>query len=285
MRLKSFRTNTALSRTTFMLVVAAATMVATAQTYTDLFNFYRTDGAYPQGILAQGRDGNLYGTTEGGGISGFGIVFKITPGGKLNVIHKFDSVDGSYPFSGLMLGRDGNFYGTTYRGGNNDCGTIFKITKDGSLTTLYTFPDGADGCVPEAPPIQGADGNFYGTTGGGTGTGTAYKITRSGIFTLLGSIPGPSYAPLIQGTDGNFYGTTWVGGTNQDGTIFKVTPKGAVRIVFNFDSTHGAYPEYGSLIQGSDGNFYGTTSGGGNYGKGCVQIDVARSDHGTAQLS
>jgi len=276
MRLKSFHTNAALILTALMLAVAAATTVATAQTYTDLYNFDGTHGAWPSysSIVAQGRDGNLYGTTPWGGnssncYSGCGTVFKITPTGAETVLHNFDGVDGSYPSSGLTLGKDGNFYGTAFEGGPNDDGTIFKITKSGSLTTLYSFTNGADGGSPHAPPIQGTDGNFYGTTSGYAYRGTAYEITSSGIFTLLASLPGASSAPLLQATDGNFYGTTYNGGKHKRGTVFKIRPKGAMTIVYNFDLTHGAYP-YGPVIQGSDGNFYGTTQYRGSNGEGVV---------------
>ena len=131
MKLKSFRSSAALILTTLILMVAAAT----AQTYTDLFNFDRTSGVYPTGLLAQGRDGNLYGTVWEGGTNqcdgeGCGVVFKITPSGTLTVLHKFHGVDGSTP-SGLTLGTDGKFYGTTEDGGANSYGTIFKITAGG----------------------------------------------------------------------------------------------------------------------------------------------------------
>jgi len=275
MKLKSFWTNAALILTTLMLAVAAAT----AQTYTDLFNFDGTHGRYPVGALAQGRDGNLYATTAWGGVGqcsgeGCGVVFRITPSGTLKVLYKFDGgIDGGVPFSGLTLGTDGDFWGTTQVAGDMSCippygcGTIFKITKRGSLTTLYSFPDFADGADPFAPPIQGAYGNFYGTTS----YGTVYKITSSGTYTSLGHTNGESFAPLLQGTDGNFYGTTNNGGKNpDDGTVFKMTPKGVEKVVYNFDGTHGANPYFNSVIQGSDGNFYGTTLYGGSYGYGVV---------------
>ncbi|MGA8153033.1 MAG: choice-of-anchor tandem repeat GloVer-containing protein [Terriglobales bacterium] len=271
MKLKSFRASAAFIPTTLMLVVAVATTVASAQTYTDLYNFDLTHGSNPWGILAQGRDGNLYGTTFTGGANlcpttpGCGTVIKITPSGTLKVLYDFDGVDGSEPYGGLTLGTDGNFYGTTSSRGANNYGTIFKITKSGSLTTLYNFTGGADGGLPWAPPIQGTDGNFYGTT---QAYGTAYKITPSGTFTLLASLPGGSHAPLLLGTDGNFYGTTNGGGTYAYGTVFKMTPKGTVTIVYNFDFTHGSAPE-GPLIQGNDGNFYGTAYSGGMGGTGC----------------
>src|SRR5580700_1493862 len=132
---------------TFALAVAAAR----AQTYTDLYNFDSTHGADPQdpGLLAQGRDGNLYGTAPLGGANNAGVVFKITPGGLAEVLYNLDGAHGSYPYSGLTLGTDGNLYGTTYEGGGSGCGgggcgTVFKITPNGNLTTLYSFTDGRD---------------------------------------------------------------------------------------------------------------------------------------------
>jgi len=163
----------------------------------------------------------------------------------------------------LTLGRDGNFYGTT------SSGTIFKITPNGSLTTLYTFAGGADGGDPIAPPIEGADGFFYGTSY----VGTVYKITSSGAFTLLGSLPGHSASPLLQATDGNFYGTTADGGDSGAGTLFRVTPKGIVTVLFSLTAFRLIRPDRlpsPPLVQASDGNFYGTTFQGGSMGGGVV---------------
>ena len=268
-RLKSFRTSVALILATLMLV-AAATTVAAAQTYTDLYNFFGRRGVSPSlGILAQGRDGNLYGTTSGGGgRKSEGVVFNISPKGTQTVLYKFGGVRGFFPNgsspNGLTLGREGNFYGTTGSGGADYEGTLFKITKSGSLTTLHSFTGLADGASPGAAPVQGTDGSFYGTTNFDFTTGTAYKITPTGRFTSLGSIPSYSTAALLQGTDGNFYGTTGGGGTFQSGTVFKITPNGKVSVVYSFDGTHGLGPE-AALIQGSDGNLYGTTVFGGAY--------------------
>jgi uncharacterized repeat protein (TIGR03803 family) len=252
------------------LVLAA---LAQAQTYTDLFSFDGTHGQYPTtGILAQGRDGSLYGTTVDGGTSNLGVVFRITPGGTLKVLYNFDGSHGSQPLSGLTLGRDGDFYGTTLDGGEMGCspyagcGTVFKITANGNLTTLHLF--GYPGAYPIAAPIQGTDGNFYGTTSGLFYIATAYKITPSGTFTKLSS--NYSYAPLLQGTDGNFYGTRDHGGDHHgDGTVFRMTPKGVRKSVYEFDGTHGANP-YGPVIQAGDGSFYGTTTDGGSENEGVV---------------
>ena len=242
--------------------------------YTDIHDFDTPTLASPQysGILAQGRDGNLYGTAPLGGTFGRGGVFKITPSGAYSVIHSFDSTRAN-PYSGLTLGTDGNFYGTTYNGGDFGFGTVFQMTPGGIVTVLHSFSL-IEGAGPYAPPIQGTDGNFYGTTTiGGLGYGAVYQVTPAGAFTVLyqfdvthGASP---FAPLIQAKDGNFYGTTIRGGTAGFGTVFKITPAGALTVLYNFDSTHGAGP-YAPLVQGSDGNFYGTARAGGSKNNGGV---------------
>jgi len=234
--------------------------------YTDIHDFdCFKEGCNPgnPGILAQGRDGNLYGSNGS-------RLFKITPSGTAYVtFHTFGF--GNLPErGGLTLGTDGNFYGTTLSGGTSDVGTIFKVTPSGTLTVLHNFTGGSDGANPVAPPVQGADGSFYGTTMGGQ-TPRAYKIAPSGSFTRLGSLPGLSSAPLIQAKDGNFYGTTNSAGVccSSSDTVFKLTTSGKVTVVYRFDGTHGSVP-YGGLVQGSDGNLYGTASSGGKYNGGVV---------------
>lgn len=245
------------------ILVATAATISAAQTYTDLYNFKGTDTDL-QDTLAQGRDGNLYGTTTMGGANNLGSVFKITPHGGLKVLYSFDGVHGSFPGGGLTLGTDGSFYSTAYEAGAHNCGEIFKITNTGRLTILYSFTGGADGCAPNAPPIQGADGNLYGTA-----AWTFYKITPAGAFTPLGSLPGFSASPPLQATDGNFYGTTYTGGDYGDGTVFQITPAGVVTVLYNFDAVHGKEP-HSPLVEGSNGEFYGTTHSGLSTGCGVV---------------
>ena len=285
------------------LVLAFATPTSShAQTYSPLYEFGAKTGdpANPQysGIIAQGRDGNLYSTapaTPVGGLCSFcGAMFQITPSGTLTVVYYFNDTAGSgyTPFGGLTLGTDGNFYGTTKAGGTFNLGTVFKITAGGTLTKLYDFGTCkypcVDGSYPIAPPVQGRDGNFYGTTPdttNGTNDGIVYKITPAGKFTILYVFNGSSGAfpndPLIQGTDGNFYGTTSLGGKTLGstcvvrfaspscGTVFKMTPAGKVTFIYEFGKTDGAGP-IGPVTQGTDGNFYGTTSEGGTSGLGVV---------------
>ena len=266
--MKSFRTMVLIAAILMLAVVAAT--VAIAQTYTDVYNFDWSNGSGPEGVLAQGRDGNLYGTTQAGGSNNRGVAFVVTPGGRGKVVYNFDDVDGATPRSGLTLGTDGNLYGTAQLGGENSYGTIFKITAGGRLTTLHSFT-GIDGSLPLTAPAQGADGSFYGVTS----NGILYKISSSGVFTEFGPIPGQSTAPLFLATDGNFYGTVVYGGANDCGNgygcgdVFRMTPKGVVITIYNFDGTTARYP-WGPVIQGSDGNFYGTTYAGGTYGGGVV---------------
>src|SRR6202042_1701998 len=220
-----------------------------------------------------GSDGDFYGTTNAGGSSNDGAIFKISPSGTESVFYSFVSV----PYSGLVQGSDGNIYGTTASGGTSGRGTVFKITPSGTESVLFSFPAGSSD--PYTGLIQGSDGNFYGTTGAGGATddGTVFKITPSGTETVLhafaktGSDGQTPYAGLIQGSDGNLYGTTYFGGANGNGTVFKVTPSGTETVLYSFagGSSDGANPEAG-VIQGSDGNFYGTTLQGGASGLGIV---------------
>jgi uncharacterized repeat protein (TIGR03803 family) len=265
-----------------LLVTLAALMAAVpghAQNYFVMYNFGTNQGdpVQPQpGLIAQGRDGNLYGATGRGGADQAGTVFKITPSGELTVIYNFEFPfsSGAYPTGGLTLADDGYLYGATQSGGTSNLGTIFKISTAGDLTVLHSFT-GSDGSTPLSPPIQGTSGNFYGGTsdGGSNGNGTIYSMTRAGQVTSIFSFDqsngsGP-LAALVQGTDGAFYGTTYGGGTSDQGTIFRITAEGEFTNWYMFDGTHGDAPST-QLVQGTDGSFYGTTDMGGSHNQGAI---------------
>jgi uncharacterized repeat protein (TIGR03803 family) len=237
-------------------------------TVTLLVTFNGVNGDAPYGGLVQGSDGNFYGTTEAGGTDG--TIFQITPNGVLSTLYAFKGTDGALPAAGLLEASDSNFYGTTLLGGTNGGnGTIFRITPDGTFTSLFSF-SGTNGSAPWDSLIEGNDGNFYGTTYGGGiwNSGTVFRITPSGTLTPLYSFTGgcDGYGPLgalVQATDGNFYGTASKGGTNGNGTIFRITPNGAFVILHMFLGGNEGYKPMAAMVQGQDGNLYGTTANGG----------------------
>src|SRR3989442_398809 len=200
-----------------------------------------------------------------------------------DVLKAFDAAAQS-PVAPLIQGVDGNFYGTTSQGGAAGTGTVFQVTLAGAFTVLYTFTGGTDGDYPYAGVIQGADGNFYGTTyqGGASGAGTVFRLTPAGAITVLYAFTGGAdgaypYGGVILGTDGNLYGTASQGGAANAGIVFQLTPDGRLTALHASagGATDGTYP-LGGLIQGSDGNFYGTTlSGGGADGGTVFQVTPA----------
>jgi len=279
--------------------------------FASLYSFTGTNDGWSPNGLVQGSDGYFYGTTYHGGTngyanygSGYGTVFKITTNGALTTLYSFGSVqdtngyplDGANPQAALVQGSDGNFYGTTAGwnglGGPHYPGTVFKISTNGALTSLYSFTGTNDGAGPNGL-VPGSDGNFYGTTdhGGTNGNGTVFKITTNGALTSLysfGSVQDNNgdlldganpQAGLVQGSDGNFYGTTYHGGTNGNGTVFRITTNGTLTSLYSFTGYNDGGTPDAALVQGSDGYFYGTTEEGGttnynanfrNYGGGTV---------------
>jgi uncharacterized repeat protein (TIGR03803 family) len=269
-----------------VLFVGVVTLASdgVAQTLTTLHTFIAgaTDGDRPFAALVLGSNGYFYGTTEFGGSQAVGTVFRISASGAYTNLYSLagSGFDGWQPLGGLVRGSDGSFYGTTSMKGTNgcSCGTVFRITPGGSYTTLYHFGNTVnDGGYPRGPLVQGTDGNFYGTTPnrGAYAGGVVFRITPNGAYTNLYSFhsyPADGYqpmGPLVQGSDGNFYGTTISGGTNTFGTVFRISPNGSYTSLHSFAggyyySNNDGQSPYGGLVQGPDGNFYGTTSKGGS---------------------
>ena len=238
------------------------------------------DGSVPYAGLLQTLNGNFYGTTYEGGGANNGTIFELTSRGVLTTLHSFCSAancaDGATPYSGLIVAPNGNFYGTTgLKGGLTTVyGTVFEMTPAGQLKTLYTFcskTNCSDGSAAAKGLTLATNGNFYGVTGdGGTSNvGTAFEITPAGKLTTIYSFnasQGEFPNALVQGANGNFYGTTSYGGANSSGVVFELTPSGQYTVLYNFCSqatcADGATPN-APLVQGTDGNLYGTTMLGG----------------------
>jgi uncharacterized repeat protein (TIGR03803 family) len=206
-------------------------------TFKTLYNFcsktHCTDGATPLSGLIQASNGNLYGTTNSGGVHGYGVVYEITTTGTYKTRYSFcaqtNCSDGSYPQAGLIQAANGSLYGTTGAGGTSGVGTVFEITPTNQFITLHSF-NSTDGANPVAALIQANDGNFYGTAweGGTAYGGVIYEVSAAGSFSVLYDFctapsnctgTGP-LGSLMQATNGTLYGTTTYGGIGNSGTVF-----------------------------------------------------------------
>jgi uncharacterized repeat protein (TIGR03803 family) len=241
---------------------------------TNVYNFCNlpncADGWGGASPLTLAPDGNLYGVTYAD------TLFRLTVGGQFTNLFTFCG-GVCYAPNGITLASDGNFYGTSNGGGTTDNGAIFKISLTGQFTLLYSFcslKNCTDGSYVLFPPIQGNDGNFYGTaySGGAFNGGLVYKLTPSGTYTVIhnfcafgnGKCPGGTFpTTLVQDGQGNFFGTTQSGGANYNGVVFKITPAGQYSVLYNF-SYSSAYIGWSSagLRLASDGNLYGVLGGG-----------------------
>jgi uncharacterized repeat protein (TIGR03803 family) len=284
---------------TLVVVLLLSANALHAQTFTVLYNLGSVAGGPTSptnpGIIAQGRNGDLYTVTPTGcgAFNGFGTGVSVTPAGKVKVLACLDQAnDQGDPVSGVTMGTDGNFYGSS--NGGDYYGSVWEMSAAGKLTTFGVFSASPNIFTPLTPPVIGMDGSLYGTAEeGGTaglctygfgGCGGIYKIKSSGKgYTLLYPFDqtngANSYSPLLVGTDGNFYGTTYVGGSvsgsfKNTGVVFKMTPSGRYSVLYAFcalaNCDDGANP-YGGLVQATDGNFYGTTEYGGTGAGGLRQ--------------
>lgn len=260
-----------------------------------------SDGASPSGKIIREATGSLIGTAAGGGsfggdcgfVNGCGVVWALSPGGKLRVLYAFTGgTDGSNPSGGLVRGANGVLYGTAEQGGSTTgpceaqsvsqfgCGVVFQINLQGAYTVLHTFT-GSDGQLPVAPLNLDASGNIYGTTlyGGGSastlcasqvpaGCGVVFKVDGAGNESVLHAFNGtpdagwPLESDVTLDAAGNLYGTTSGGGASQWGAIYKIDSTGSESVLYSFSGgSDGAIPRSG-LIRDAKGNLYGTTSFG-----------------------
>ena len=256
---------------------------ASAQTFSVFYNFSFTDGSSPNGGLILDSAGNFYGTTQFGGSSNRGIVFKLSPTGQQTILYSFTgSTDGGIPIGRLIRDGAGNLYGITSLGGDPtcSCGTVFQLTPTGTLNTLHSFLGGTDGSQNQGQAELGLvmfNGNLYGSASfggvsgcdGSLGCGVLFKVTLAGVETVLyrftGQADGAFPQDLISDAAGNIYGET--GGSymaGNGGTIFKLDTTGTLTTLYTFpEGTKGTSPRWG-LIRTGNGTFYGVTQFGGN---------------------
>jgi len=285
------------STTLFKLIRCAALVaagvllssgIASAQLRFDLLHSFSaspSNGANSSAPLIKGPDGNFYGTTYNGGgnVPGKGTIFKVTPTGAFSLLHSFAGYpsDGDTPYSGLLLANDGNFYGTTNLGGSSNLGTVYMITPGGAFSVIHSFGGVAmgDGARPlYGSLIQGTDGYLYGVTYNGgvassgnvQGRGTVFRMTLGGATAILHVFTGGTniafpYGGLVQANDGNLYGTAYAGDLAGNGGVFRIDPATfAFTVLHVFQRTSEGANPIAKLIQGVDGNLYGTTHLGGS---------------------
>jgi uncharacterized repeat protein (TIGR03803 family) len=250
------------------------------------------EAALPTNLAMDGQ-GNMYGTTYGGGKYSQGSVFEVNSSGRFSAVYSFPGGgSGKEPQSGLLVNAAGNIYGTTEQGGNVSscdsagCGVVFEIDTHHQESELYVFTgtDG-DGYWPTADSlVQDAHGNLYGTTfeGGAFGYGTVFKLEPSGKETVLHSFSETQgdgahpYSGVVLDANGNLYGTTTWGGTYGYGMVYKLTPTGKETVLHSFagEPDDGSDPQ-GALVLDPQGTLFGTTGGGGSFSAGTVfQLSV-----------
>ena len=236
-----------------------------------------TDGETPTTTLTRDSVGNLYGTAGSSSGNGFGVVFRLDPGGNETLLYTFSGgADGGFPNGGVVRDPAGNIYGTVTGGGTLANGLVYKIDPNAVKTELHTF-SGPDGDEPAGDLVQDAAGNLYGLTwaGGsslgscfaGAGCGVIFKIDAAGNFSVLHSFTGTdggSPNALTLDSSGNIYGTAVVGGAANAGVVFRIDPQGNETVLYDFTGgTDGASP-VGPLARDGAGNLYGTASNGGD---------------------
>jgi uncharacterized repeat protein (TIGR03803 family) len=269
-------------------------MLSPAGKETVLYEFTGSngDGSAPHGRLAFDADGEIYGTTQGGGTNGTGTVYRLSPksggGWTEKVIYNFSATgaDGTAPSAGMTIAADGTMYSTTPDGGAYGAGTVFslkKTSKGWKQTVIQSLNGSSNGGFPYEGLMMDAVGNLYGAapTGGASGQGVIYRLshtTKGWVETVLYSFTGQNgdgaglyWIDLISDKSGNIYGATSFGGTNGTGTVWELvysTTKKTYseKVLYEFGangSGDGANP-YGGLVMDSKGDLYGTTLNGGS---------------------
>jgi uncharacterized repeat protein (TIGR03803 family) len=266
-----------------VLALTLLLTTATAQTFKVFYTFNFSDGSAPNGGLIRDAAGNFYGTTQFGGASNRGLVFKLDSTGHQTILYTFTGAsDGGIPIGRLIRDSGGNFYGMTSLGGDAtcSCGTVFKLAENGSLKVLHSFKGGKDGVQNQGQPELGlvmVNGDLYGSASfggvigcdGSLGCGLVFKVTQTGKETVLhrftGQADGAFPQDLTRDQTGNIYGAA--GGSYKQGnggTLFKLDTTGKLTTLYTFPGgADGISPRW-HLLRNADGVFHGVTQFGGN---------------------
>jgi uncharacterized repeat protein (TIGR03803 family) len=263
----------ALALLTILFTLTSTVVQAQIPSPTVLYSFQGVpnDIFDPTGLLAQGRDGNIYGTGPLEAANHQGGIYKITPEGVETLIVSFPS--NWQGCQGLSLGFDGNFYGTCGFDGAHNEGFVFQATPAGVLTDIYDFTDDNNDGTPVTVPVLGANGDFYGTSGRvNYACGNIYRVTTAGAYKNIKS--GDAYCSPTQisaGSNGDFYGAWGNVPSGNTGAVFQVTASGTYKEILDFNSTSDPswYPITGPILA-NDGKLYGTDIGGGTDSYGAI---------------
>ena len=251
-------------------------------TETVIYNFTGgSDGGTPQGDVIFDSAGNIYGTTQGGGLGSNGVVYELSAAQgslNINVLYRFQGgADGQAPEDGVVMDVSGNLFGTTFLGGTDSVGVVYELSQGESgwtETVLHSFAGGDDGKYPGVPVVD-PSGNVFGATSedGANGDGTVFELQPTGggfsysIIYQFNSLAGPpcdAECGFTLDSAGNLYSAGY-GGMNGGGTIFELSPSNGswnLTVLWDLNEYQGLYPS-GRPILDAQGNLYGTTEYGG----------------------
>ena len=253
------------------IAIASGAAQAKGSKETVLYSFSQSAGASPASLPAEDSKGNLYGTTTGGGASGLGTVFKLTPKGTESVLHSFAGSDGTEP-SGNVILAGGDLYGATLSGGANDAGVIFRIARNGKFDVLHSFGASGDAGFPSGWVVWDNAGYVYGAAQGGTYGSARSTRSRRRTGKRRWSIPSPGNRWRLSREllpSGTLYGETTQGGADDAGVVFKIDTKGDESVLYSFNANdNNGYSPAGPMGNDNSSNLYGTAEFGGTNGVG-----------------
>ncbi|MGA2370952.1 MAG: choice-of-anchor tandem repeat GloVer-containing protein [Candidatus Korobacteraceae bacterium] len=246
---------------------AATVPPSPTQTFKVIYNFTGGVGGQNPAGLTMDTHGNLDGVA-GGGASGDGMVFKLTPEGsnwRFTILYSFSGTDGNGPDSPPVVASNGIVYGTTEVGGGYSGGVLFglspaahaspNVLSNWTERLRYSFTGGNDGSRPGGSLVLDSSGDIYGTAAGGVNNGgTLYEFTKGSAQVLhaFPAFPGDGTGPqgVVSGA-GGLYGITEFGGASGTGTVYSLA--GGYHVIYNFNLGSG-WPLYMAADQA--GNLY-----------------------------